>query len=97
MTSTGIAGESDVKLAFEKALALAKVYYNCTNKAYETAVKEGDAHSAKFFKCCLEEVVRCPVMLYLCSLVSCCNTSQSYANPYFQGAACCHPRIDACG
>ena len=66
MTSTGIAGESDVKLAFEKALALAKVYYNCTNKAYETAVKEGDAHSAKFFKCCLEEVVRCPVMLYLC-------------------------------
>lgn len=47
-----------MKLAFEKTLALAKVYYDCTNKAYETAAKENDAHSVMFFKKCLEEVVR---------------------------------------
>ncbi len=46
-----------MKVAFEKTLALAKVYYNCTNKAYETAKKEGDAHSVMFFKKSIEEVV----------------------------------------
>ncbi|BDA45035.1 probable ferritin-3, chloroplastic [Coccomyxa sp. Obi] len=48
--------DSDVKVAFEKTLALAKVYYNCTNKAYETAKKEGDAHTLMFLKKSLEEV-----------------------------------------
>ncbi|EIE21121.1 ferritin-like protein [Coccomyxa subellipsoidea C-169] len=49
-------GKSDVKLAFEKTLALAKVFYNNTHEAYKTAMKESDAHSAMFFKCALEEV-----------------------------------------
>jgi len=52
-----LAGESDVRLAFIKALALAKVYYNCAHKGWEVALKENDAHSVKFFLKCIEEVV----------------------------------------
>lgn len=52
------ADKCDVLVAFTKALALAKVGYNCAHKLFGEACKKNDAHTIAFLECCLYEAVR---------------------------------------
>jgi hypothetical protein len=48
---------SDVRYAFTKALALAKVGYNCSHKLFGEACKKNDAHTIAFLECIMFEAV----------------------------------------
>jgi hypothetical protein len=43
--------------AFQKTLALAKVYYEDAHKAHALAAKNNDAHTVSFLEGCIWEVV----------------------------------------
>lgn len=53
------AEKCDVLVAFLKALALAKVGYDCAHETFGEACKNNDAHTIAFLECCLYEAVRC--------------------------------------
>ncbi len=52
------ADKSDVLKAFLKALAVAKVGYNCAHKLYGEAQKKNDAHTVLFTEKMIFEAVR---------------------------------------
>lgn len=81
---------SDVLKAFLKALAIAKVGYNCAHKLYGEAQKKNDAHTVLFVEKQIFEAVR-SITIHLIESSHCCELPHISMH----ACACVHAARDA--